>query len=161
MYIRASSNAFRDLALYRSRQLWASVTTTDNRRGKLLPRGLWIALPFPLPFYLAISRQKLCQIYSWRPQSAVFAPPQLLTSGISIHGCETNFSFLPKDRRSSTELNTRYCAPLDLVVTLVSNEAQHLIESARRAVFLVLEGRLHCGGCGCTTCALCVSLFWT
>ena len=51
-----------------------------------------------------------------------------------------NFSILPKDRRTSKELDTRCCAFLDLVVTLVSNGAQHLIESTRRDVFLFFGG---------------------
>ena len=43
----------------------------------------------------------------WVAYSAnVFHPAQLSSSGINIQGCEANFSVLPKDKWSSTELDT-------------------------------------------------------
>ena len=62
----------------------------------------------PFPFLLPCHFQSSEVLDIWVAYSAnVFHLAQLSTSGIDIQGCEANFSILPKDKWSSTELDTR------------------------------------------------------
>ena len=53
-----------------------------------------------------------------------------------------------------------HLAPFDVMVSLESNGAQHVIESARKNVLLLLEGYPLCGSWEHTTCILSFCCFW-